>query len=513
MPRNTTHDRPTASQTARNTPVPEYLPYSPLGGVNSTDNESALEPSQCNAATNLLFEAGAVRNRPGLVNLGVTGLPGTNPAYVSSIELAGNFYNVAIDASLLWVAQSNAFTNIPIPGGAPAFDLARYQSLATANGALLVPNAPSVGLIRWIPGASAATLIAPGAYYRYVTSLASRAVGGYDPTVTAPIGQRKVGWSVAGDETTWTGSTNGSGSTVLTDIPDEITGMAVLYNLWVIYRRFGIHIGTLTGQAFPPFSFSSWNQNGVGCFYPSSLATSDNVSFFIGSDDVYMFDTQQLTPIGYNIRNELFLMIGNQQFLPRGFTTRTYLNGGDAPRLRYNLVPMSGDGSPAAVHYIYDVRDRVWSRQHYSFVLSTAGGFNYVTNQTLYGTCIVDAGGTFRLWQGACDEQSSLTTKTFVLGQPERDYKVHRVLLVYRDKFSASVSVTIQLTSTLGGQVQVAASTKLLGGANDWQWKRQWYDITLPGNFFTATVTVPNGVQFQMSYLSLKYDAIGEFLQ
>jgi hypothetical protein len=480
----------------------------PLGGINSTDNEAALDVSQCADARNFLFEANAVVNRPGAFNIGATGIPPVTggPTYASSIEVAGTFYNVILISNAVYTAQSSAFARLG--SLAHNFDSPAYQSITTVNGTLMIPSLS--GALHWVPGDADFTTIAT-APYRYIVPFASRACGAYNPTTAPYIGQRTVAWSVAGDETTWTGSTNGSGSTVLADIPDDITGSSVLYNLWIIYRRFGIHIATLTGQAFPPFSFSSWNQNGVGCYYPSSLATADNMSFFIGVDDVYMFDTQQLTPIGYNIRNDLFNMIGNQSFIPRGFMTR--LTSGLAPRLRYNLAPMSGDGTPNAIYFTYDVRDRTWAKHHWSYVLSPAAAFNYVSNQAIMGACLVDSGGVLRLWGGACDETSTLTTKTFTLGQPERDYKVHRVLLVYRDKFSTPVSVSVQLSSTLGGVTQVAASTKNLGGTNDWEWKRQWYDITLGGNFFTIIMTVPNNVQFQMLYLSLKYDAIGEFFQ
>lgn len=472
-----------------------WRPY----GLNTEDNPRMIGLGKASASLNFLFQQKQALTRPGLKIQSVsTGLGGAIPQWGFGFVDGATVGNLMVtNDSKLW-SLPDVQSGVPatnITGAAPTIPSFTGLFAAIVNSVILMSGVTN-GMVRWNPTGTVATQL-NGVNYRYVTSHLARAVAAYDPVVGGAAGPRTVAWSVPGDETTWTGTVNGSGLSVLADIPDVITGLCILNNVVVIARSYGFHIGQSTGLAFPAYSFQTFNRDGVGVFYPGSLATDSNIAYFLGEDNIYSFDLNTITPIGDELRSSIINAAqGGANF--RGFVTRTNTNGYIAginnlsPRPIYHLVPTNAvlSGSP---HYTYDIREQTWSSHQYGAITSTQG-FKAFDNGLggEVGVGFFDTGAHVDTWNTsiACEQVATVSSGVLQYGKNDRDYTFQRTLLSLLGQGAAiTVKVTINATQA---DSQVSANQSLLfGSAPDvGLWIRKYFDPgRLVGNNFQITVS------------------------
>lgn len=478
------------------------LDYMPIGGVNSEDSEDLLDRGEVQDARNLLFERRQARTRPAMRDQGTNVTPAGALLDVISMNITGTSRTTGRAFILHNNPQQIMLldTGGDLAGAAIVFgNLGSGPNVffgESVNGVALLGNNPG-GLVRWVLGAGAYTIIAT-APFRYVTGLLSRAVAAFDISGAAG-GPQTIGWSVPGDETTWTGATNGSGRVILSNINDVITGIFNLHNVIVAPREFGFTLGYPTGLAFPAFRFESWSSSIPGCVYPKTAAVHNNTLYYVGQDDIYTFDLQNITPIGYKVRSSLLskLRAGNISSYV-GFIT--YNTQGGRPRPQYHLFPSAND-----VHYVYDIRDGVWSLHDYAagIAATKSPAFSFADGSGSFGVgspavsflSTVASPNHLYQWDDSqpCERDAYIKLPDIVVGADDIDYTLERLLIRCRDYGAATVA-NVVITAKQGNAVSTLTKNNVpIGSAlADGSWLRSWVDGQLVGNDFTIKITFPS---------------------
>ncbi len=437
-----------------------YKTYRPSGGLNSEDPALALQESEVQACENFLFERSIALSRPGVSEKSPT-LTG-NLFFGRSLDFSSSVKTILLTDSPKMYSLSSAFAATEITGAGLA--LGSVGSAASVNGIVLVGDNTG-GLIRWDTSGAVYTLLA-AAPYKYVTSHLSRAVAAHKLGGSAD--PRSVAWSVAGDETDWTGF--GSGATVLADAADEITGLAMARNTVVVVRSTGFHLGTPTGVSDPAFNWTLHSKEAVGCQYPGTFSAYGTLCFFVGRSDVHRFDLVSVTPIGRNIRRELIgYLAGGAVY--RGFISESY---GSNARAHYHLVPMSSSILP---HFAYDIEEGKWSRHGYEKPLN--GGWYMLLGADSAPVLISKTDSKLELWDETleCEIAGYITGRILEVGPLTEDFKYNRCLLVHRNFSELECEVTVAADQ---GKVAVEES-KVLKLSGDSRWRRTWFDFRLTG--------------------------------
>lgn len=503
------------------------IDFEPIHGMNATDNELRLDQFEAAAGTlNMLFEGREALTRPGRTSSALA----TNAApiwWAQGIDVnAVNFLLTVVGATGRVWALTQAATTVEITGPGTNFNSSPAPdfSAAAVNGVVLIGGS-SAGALRWDPAGTVYTVLAT-APWKYIVSHLSRAFGAFNLNV-AGTGIRTVGWSVAGDETTWTGSTNGSGSSIIADAFDQITGLGVIHDVVCIFRQHGIHLAMPTGLAFPAYSIRTWKREARGCAYPLSLASADNIAYYMSYDDVIRFDLIRELPIGYKIRKRLFAQLSSQpNIFYRGAIVRSLNDSGlttTVSREWYVLVPVWGSKTgvgtaSAASIFVYDALDDEWSEHDFGSALNAAATDPRLFTAGELGFCMLDttSPSNYLRWARgtACERNAVLNTAVKVAGNdPSSDYLANRLLVRTRDNGVFNVTATVTCRGAFTPQSFSSPATPV-GANNNGLWANKWFDlrnVAAQGQYYQVSLAIPAGNQFNTDFLRLKLTRSGDF--
>lgn len=242
----------------------------------------------------------------------------------------------------------------PRQGGSPQIDV-----LYMSNGQ---GNAATPKIISW-PGSGnvAAMDNAPGAP-RYLASFTNRLVIGYlfDSTAGAFHGNR-IAWSAFGDAETW--NVASSGQADLTDTSDLITRLYPLKGRLIIYKQRSIFIGRATGLDTVPIGFTLFTKDMGSPAGFTVAGAAGSAHFFLGLDNVYMFDGSSVVPIGEPIRRDLMKNLNQQQpRQPFGMVNEFFSE--------YWLFVPEGDETFPKHAWVYNYRENHWNRWEFLTALT-----------------------------------------------------------------------------------------------------------------------------------------------
>jgi hypothetical protein len=125
----------------------------------------------------------------------------------------------------------------------------------------------------------------------------------------ATVFARRVRWSASGNPLEWNPATDfTAGVNDLLEVPDDITGLNTLGRNSFVWRSNGITVMFPTGIGLSPFDFENFSlaPDGVGNFFPYSLATYTNWCNFVAQDNIYRFDVSSMTPIGGMAKKKIY---------------------------------------------------------------------------------------------------------------------------------------------------------------------------------------------------------------
>jgi len=157
-----------------------------------------------------------------------------------------------------------------------------------------------------------------------------------------------VQWSKQGDETDWTHSTAGSADMLETE--SFITGLGRVGPNLLVYKRDSVIIAGRTGIDTAPIKFPTEKKN-VGLVAPMSLVNFRGKNAFLSRDDFYVFAGGAFTPIGAEIRDEFFEIVGAteiEKVVGAHFPLRT--------EIEWIATTSSGKYS-----FVFNYHDKSWS--------------------------------------------------------------------------------------------------------------------------------------------------------
>ncbi|MGC8900111.1 MAG: hypothetical protein ACP5OF_01490 [bacterium] len=140
---------------------------------------------------------------------------------------------------------------------------------------------------------------------------------------------------------------------------NQIRAIVPLFQYLVVFLDNSIQL--LTYQGLPIiYTRQTVNQN-IGTIYPFACVSLNNIIFFIGNDNVYIFDGNSAIPIGDEIKNDLF----------NALSSATNVQGiYDYIRNSYGIIISTGAGSPFI--YTYNTLTKSWYK-----ISSIIQGFNF----------------------------------------------------------------------------------------------------------------------------------------
>jgi hypothetical protein len=470
--------------------------------------------------TNMLFERGLIIPRTDISPRNST-LGADYPRALRSLPFAANtgtvgqFPNVLLTRNAtgpvwkLWKMQTDnvgyPLTQITGPAIADTWNNL-YLSTAVANGVVLLGGHPD-GLFRWDPTGSVYTRIAT-APYSFVTSMYSRAIAAYK--LTGALGDPiTMAWSVAGNETDWTNY--GSGSSVLTDIPDQITGLAVIRNVLVILRSYGLHLGYPTGTFPALFNFSNFSNSIEGCLHPATIDVWRNVLFFVSNAGIHTFDLNTVENIGEGVFKEVLSTVNGYGGVLRGFVSQSYtLDSQPTYNLLVDVVQSPQTVNLALPHWQYNLKERKWNRLNYNtgvvcdselgaavwdkWAPTLTGAAIQPTPNIAIVQRLTGPSNKINAWTQATGTTSP--TPQFTTGQLEIlpghfDAEMTGVMLTY-NTLAASPGFSVLVTYQQAGQ-QITSAVFSQTGPTGTGWQRVWIRFRLTGNLFKILVFLSAG--------------------
>lgn len=118
------------------------------------------------------------------------------------------------------------------------------------------------------------------------------------------IGPKKIACSAYDNVEDWTASlSTGAFRTVLEDADGYITGMVSLGNSFVIGHKNSITIGYFTGRPYP-FKFIANKIKNIGVV-EGTLISVGSICYFMSENDMYSFDGETVTALGYGTRKQV----------------------------------------------------------------------------------------------------------------------------------------------------------------------------------------------------------------
>jgi hypothetical protein len=266
----------------------------PFGGIQSELPKSLIEYFGFSDCKNIIFKNGAAVTRPGYTALPV--LTGSAEQIIGSAkfyDVAANIHQVVMTPTKVYNWNSGAWTQIT---GTLSGNTSQLMSTAVVGNKLCFSQgADNVQIWDGITSgfSQAAATAVPG---RYLCELGFHLLVG-DCQIGGVRATQRVFWTGVGDATDWTSFNAGQN-----DLFNDLGPLAGIVKLG--QNGFGFQIGgitqiTPTGVALAPFNFTSMSAHSKGCIAPHSLAAfGENVSFYLGENNVYMFDGYTSSPIG-----------------------------------------------------------------------------------------------------------------------------------------------------------------------------------------------------------------------
>ncbi len=152
------------------------------------------------------------------------------------------------------------------------------------------------------------------------------------------------------------------------DMPDPITGLGVVGDQLIVYRKTMYHIGRRTSTSTDPLYFPGY-QTGVGLHAPYSLVHYLGTNAWLGVDDFYTMNGSTAVSIGGSIRKKFFSIIDDDD-LEKVFGINDY---------RHNEIIWVANTTEGQYAFTWNYKENqpygVWSVNTWAGTLTGLGGY------------------------------------------------------------------------------------------------------------------------------------------
>lgn len=146
---------------------------------------------------------------------------------------------------------------------------------------------------------------------------------------------------------------------------DEVVGMKSLGQNVIVYKKESISIAFPTGSADDPLQFKQNHINGIGTPTIRTVSDFGNFHIFMGTDNIYKFDGNQIVPIGNEIVNTMLREINS------GMAHRAFSLAMRDQHLYLLFIPVGGDYPDKT--YVYNYLDNNWTIWEFEHAMTAAG--------------------------------------------------------------------------------------------------------------------------------------------
>jgi len=363
----------------------------PFGGIQSELPQHVLGNLGFYDCRNIMFRSARADVRPGYTPLASIGE--SILAIADFFTVAGNRVQCVITPTKIKVWQSGTRTWSDVTGtlaGAPP----RLFGWTVVNHKLLFSNGIDKvqlwdGITDTFAAASANAVPA-----RYLAEIGTHLV--VADTIEGGRCHQRTRWTRSGDPTDWTSYSAG----VHDELGDlgPITGLCRISQIGYQFHWRGIVQIVPTGVALRPFDFRAITQNNRGNTAPYSLAVfGEQAAFYVGKDDIYMFDGTNSVPIGSRAMTSEYGIAGAARL---GARARIFaeLKVADLDKV-YGFVSSSISGNAFNAYWlvipgggsvwVYNIEEGSWTRFAYDKavdLVSTFSDFHAIRICDLVGT-------------------------------------------------------------------------------------------------------------------------------
>jgi len=148
------------------------------------------------------------------------------------------------------------------------------------------------------------------------------------------------------------------------DMPDPITGLGVVGDQLIVYRKTMYHFGRRTSTSTDPLYFPGY-QTGVGLHAPYSLVHFLGTNAWLGVDNFYTMNGTTAVAIGGPIRKKFFSIIDDDD-LEKVFGINNY---------RYSEILWVANTREGQYGFSWNYAENSWSTYKFDGNLSGLGGF------------------------------------------------------------------------------------------------------------------------------------------
>jgi hypothetical protein len=335
----------------------------PARGLNLQVPGLFLDKQFTPAATNVRFYQGEVLNRPGIVTQG---------GVLDNVPLAGHLhllpdrtlYTLLATKTTLYYWNTTTLAWTDVTTGTPWTGTDNDPwSFTTYDDDVYMSNGVDK-IYTWNdPSGPDVAVVAASEPARYLITYAGRILAAHT-TESSVVHADRLRWSAHLDPTVWDSVANPSaGFTETFDWPGPITGLSALAPHAFIHKRDAIIRVTETGLLTPAFAFQKVSE--IGAAEGRTIAQIRGHAFFMGTDDVYIFNGSDVEPIGEPIRKELYAVL-NREHIRKAFAFLI-------PEVNeyWLCVPTGGNTWPNTV-YRYNWAEKTWARDSFEATAHTS---------------------------------------------------------------------------------------------------------------------------------------------
>lgn len=250
------------------------------------------------------------------------------------------------------LTSKSAFIYSAVTPSTGTFDPTAEAYTGTATQRFSIANTQGIAAwsqgtdnIRQWDGTSFSALITSGTDHaaRAVLAFADRIVS-VRPYFAGADHPTQIRWSISGNVNDWSGTGSGALEIIETSQDPLVTGFVLGDRAFLAKRRELIEL-IWTGTLSPVFGTLP-RVRGMGILAPHSVGLAEQVAFWLGPDDIYMFDGSTLTPVGERVYNTITSLIDYQNLDQIQGAVYT-------PDSQYHLVV-------PPYKFIYDYRRDIW---------------------------------------------------------------------------------------------------------------------------------------------------------
>jgi hypothetical protein len=454
------------------------------GGIKTDVDATFLVNTESPNLRNVFFTRGLVKKGLGFTTYGTLG--SKTVMHMDTFPLqSGTTYELAFDTQYIYkrdpsTKEYTALNTTPYTGDEDAL-FSSVVTLSSAGASLFVYTNGVDRVQKWdgtnAPSALGGWTTSP-TVPKTLANFQSRLIGGFitEAGVQCPF---RVQWSIAGDPETITGT--GSGFVDLAESADWVVALATLKSKLFVFKERSIwelaYVGGTT--VFKPYL----RVEGIGTYSPRSVVNLGDELIFLGTDNIYLFDGLEVTPIGQNV-------------IPLLFETNTRLvNAAKANRVAATYVeelreysfccPTEGDVPNLLFTYNFDVKS--WALRNLEV---TAFGFGNIPTSNAWQ----DLSGIWndQSWEwmerplaasapttlignssGVIKEDDRITTSTDYMCFETKDWKFAHSQRIVEFRVQAKGGPFTLFYSTDGGQTW-SSESKTFAATSDWK-EFVWY--------------------------------------